>query len=183
VQIDSEPAERAEQRVVIDRASRSTLVVSINAKTPVMDATFVSMLFDPTYHIRVIVIAPSVQKTRDVLGEAYVSTMRQVSLTPLAQRPGAVPRLLDRMLAERDATLRFSDLTPANQSALTTHDWHSPNAPKNIAALRVVADRFPIIASSPSINQAAEKLGVSRSTLQNWFVDQLGMSWPLITRT
>jgi hypothetical protein len=183
VQIESEPSERAEQRAVIDRASRSTLVLSINPKTPVMDSTFVSMLFDPTYHIRVIVIAPSVQKTRDVLGETYVSTMRQVSLSPLAQRPGAVPRLLDRMLAERDAALRFSDLTPANQSALVVHGWHSPNAPKNMAALRVVADRFPVIASSPSLNQAAQKLGISSSTLQNWFADQLGLSWPLVART
>jgi Inner membrane component of T3SS, cytoplasmic domain len=181
VQLDAEPSERAEQRAVIDRANRSTLVLTINAKTPVMDATFVSMLFDPSYHIRIIVIGPSVQKVRDVFGEAYVSTMRQLSLTPLSQRPGAVPRLLDRMLAERDVALRFSDLTSENQEALVAHDWHIANAPKNMAALRLAADRFPTIATSPSLNQAAQKLGISSSTLQNWFANQIGLSWPLVT--
>jgi AraC-like DNA-binding protein len=178
----AEPPGRAEQRAVIDQSSRATLVLSITARTPVMDATFVSMLFDPTYHIRIIVIAPSVAKARDVLGDAPVSTMRQVALTSLAQRAGAVPRLLDRMLYERNAPLRFSDMTAANQSALLAQGWQSANAPKNMAALRLVADRFSVIAESSSINQAAQRLGVSQSTLQNWFADQLGLSWPLVAR-
>ncbi len=181
VQMDGEPADRAAQRAVLDGASRSTLVVTIDPKAPVMDSTFVSMLFDPTYHIRMIVVAPSVAKTREVLGEAAISTMRQVPLMPLAQRPGSIPRLLDRMLGERATPLRFSDITAANQAALLAHDWHVQNAPKNMAALRVAADRFPTIAVAPSLRQAAEQLGVSRSGLQAWFSDQIGLSWPLVT--
>jgi len=182
VRLDAEPADRAAQRAVIDRASRSTLVVTIHPKAPVMDSTFVSLLFDPTYHIRVIVLAPSVVKTRDVLGDAAISTMRQVSLVPLSQRPGSVPRLLDRELEHRGTTLRFSDITARNQAALVAHDWHSQNAPKNLAALRIAADRFPAIAVAPSLSQAAEQLGVSKSSLHGWFSDQLGLSWPLVTR-
>lgn len=178
--LDHEPSDRAGQRAVIDRASRSTLVLTLQPKTPVMDATFVSMLFDPTYHIRVIVLAPSVAIARAVLGEAAMSTMRQLPLMPLGQRPGVVPRLLDRMLKERGTPLRFSDLSAPNQAALLAYDWHSQNAPNNIAALRIAADRFPAIAAAPSLRQAATKLGVSVSTLHGWFADQLGLSWPLV---
>lgn len=181
VEIAGEPADRATQRAVLDRASRSTLVLTLDGKTPVMDATFVSMLFDPTYHIRVIVLAPSMAKTRDVLGDDATNTMRLLPVMPLDQRPGSIPRLLDRMLEDRGAPLRFSDFTTPNQQALIAHSWHVQNAPKNLAALRVGAERFPVIAAAPSLRQAAEQLGVSRSSLQGWFSDQLGLSWPLVT--
>lgn len=173
--LDREPQARADQRGVIDRASRSTLVLMIEDETPVMDATFVSMLFDPRYHVRVIAIAPSAAKLRNVIGEANVSTMRQVTLLSLAQRPGSVPRLLDRLLGERATKLRVSDMTPSNQAALMAYGW-----PKNLTTLRTAADRLAGIARSPSLNAAAQVLGMSTSSLQNWYVDQLGLSWPLV---
>jgi len=178
--LDHEPSERAAQRAVIDRASRSTLVLTLQPKARVMDAAFVSMLFDPSYHIRMIVLAPSVAHARAVLGEAAMATMRQLPLMPLGQRPGVVPRLLDRMLEERGSRLRFSDLSASNQAALLANDWQSQGAPSNLAALRVAADRLPAIAAAPSMRQAAEQLGVSRSSLQGWFGDQLCLSWPLV---
>ncbi|MGN6109138.1 MAG: FHA domain-containing protein [Kofleriaceae bacterium] len=176
VVMEAEPTDRAQQRALIDRASRSTVVVSIGPKDPVMDATFVSMLFSPSYHIRVVAIAPTVAKTKDVLGEMYVSTMQRIALAPLAQRQGAVPRLLDRMFADRGSKLRVSDLTPANQAALQSHSW-----PDNFAGLRLAAERLIAIARDGSLLKASKALGVSTSTLHYWFT-QLSLSLPLASR-
>ena len=175
VHLDRELTDRAAQRAIIDRASRATLVLTIHEDTPVMDATFVSMLFSPSRHIRVITIAPSVQKARDVLGEMSTATMRLVSLAPIAQRPGAVPRLLDRLFADRGVDLRVSDLTSANQAALQAYSW-----PENLSELRFAADRFIEIAREGSVKAGAEKLGVPTSSMHYWYGDQLGLSSPFL---
>lgn len=175
VQLDREPSDRAAQRAVIDRASRGTLVLNLAADAPVMDATFASMLFAPSYHIRVIAIAPTVKKARDVLGEMHTATLRTVSLPPIAHRLGAVPRLLDRMFAAREDTLRISDMSDVNQGALQSYSW-----PGNLAELRAAADWLIEIARQGNPNAAAEKLGVASSSLYHWYGHTLGMSTPLL---
>lgn len=175
VELDSLPEDRRQQRAIIDRASRSTLVITIGVKSPVMDAAFVSMVFSPSFHIRVIVIAPSASKAEDVLGAPNVRSMRTVFVPPLALRSEAIPRLLDRLLADRGVILRVGDLTPENQTALQTYAW-----PANLADLQVAADRLIAIARDGSLLRASKSLGVSNSTLHYWF-SQVGMSLPLVT--
>jgi pSer/pThr/pTyr-binding forkhead associated (FHA) protein len=174
VEIDRVPDDRAQQRSILDRASRATLAFSIDTKAPVTDATFASMLFSPSFHVRVIAIAPTISKANDVLGEAHVRTMRNVVVRPLAQRAGAILRLLDRMFIERNTTLRTSDLMPSNQAALQAHSW-----PDNFDGLRLAADRLVVIACEGSLSKSAKALALSTSTLHYWF-SQLGLSLPLM---
>lgn len=173
VVVDAVPEERAAQRAVLDRAARSTFVFKIGPKSPVADATFVSMLFSPSFHIRVVAIAPTVAKANDVLTEQNVRTMRQIVVRPLSQRSAAVPHLLDRMFSERGSTLRFAELTTKNQAALQAFEW-----PGNFDDLRLAADRLTAIAREGSILRASKAINVSTSTLHYWFT-QLGMSLPV----
>lgn len=172
------PADRAEQRAILDRASRSTLVVTIDRDSPVMDAAFVSMLFSPHFHVRVIAIAPALKKANNVLTDANVRSMRHITLHPLAYRVGAIHRLLDGMLAERGTALRVADMSARNQAALRSYSW-----PGNFDELRRVADRLTklsVVRGRPTLRQAAEALGMtSHRSLDHW-LGQLGLALPIV---
>ncbi|HEX4355081.1 MAG TPA: FHA domain-containing protein [Polyangiales bacterium] len=174
VEIARPPDDRAQQREIIARAERSTLVIAIVPDAPVMDAAFCSMIFSPSYHIRVIALAPSASKAENVLGTAYVRDMRQVLLQPIARRRGIVPRLLDRMLEDRDAGISVKDMTTANQAALQEYDW-----PGNFDDLRLAADRITALARVTSLRKGADALGLSPSSLHYWLTG-VGISWPLV---
>ncbi len=177
VELDRVPDDRIEQRKILDRASRSTLVLSIPAKAQgiqVVDAAFASMLFSPSYHVRVIAIAPTIARANDVIGEAHVRSMRNIVVRPFAQRPTAIPRALDRLFVERASALRFSELTASNQAALLAFLW-----PENFTDLRIAADRLVAIVRDRSILKASKAIGVSTSTLHYWF-NQVGLSLPLV---
>ena len=176
VELEAVPTDRAQQRAIIDRASRSTLVVTIDEQRAVMDGAFSASLFSPSYQIRVIAIAPTMSKATAVLGAANMQTIRVVAVRPLSQRAGAIPRLLDRLLTARSSPLRVSDLTRANQAALQAYSW-----PENLIDLRVAADRLAMIAITPSIRKAAEKLELHPSSLHYW-LDHLSLSAPIVGR-
>ena len=168
------PADRVKQRAILDRASRSTIVISLDSNTPVMDGTFASSLYTPTYQIRVIALAPTSSVAAAVLGAENLTTASLIPVRPLAMRPTAVPHLLDRLLAERGSSLRASEMTPANQAGLQAYGW-----PQNLIDLRAAADRLAVIHEAPSGRQAAAKLGLHHSTLQYW-LDQIGLTFPLV---
>lgn len=167
------PADRARQREILDAASRSTLLLTIDSTSEVMDAAFVSSIFSTSFRIRVIATAPSVDKARAVLSDEHVQKMRVVQLPPLAFRT-TVPALLDHVLTERGTALRFSQLTPTNQAALRGYGW-----PKNFDDLRIAAERLDALTREPSMRKAAESLGLAHSTLSHWSA-QLGLSQPLL---
>jgi hypothetical protein len=173
VEIDQIPEDRAQQRAIIDRAARSTLVLSIGAKCPVIDPAFGSMICSPSFHIRIIALAPTISKANDVLGNATVRRMQHVPLQPLARRRGSIHSLLDGMFAERGATLRVSDLSAENQAALRGYAW-----PDNLIGLRLAVERLNTIERERSLRKASDALGVSTSTLHYWF-NQLGLTLPL----
>jgi hypothetical protein len=174
VAIDRIPDERAAQRELLERAARTTLVLTIDKSTPVVDAAFASMVFSSELHIRTVTIAPSIEKARAVLGEQPVGQMQRIALRPLADRRDMLPRLLDRTLEQRKSPLRFGDLVPANQRALLEHDW-----PGNLDDLRFAADRLAVIVREGSFRKAAEALGLHRKSLHDW-ADSIGLSAPLV---
>ena len=174
VELEEVPSDRAQQRAIIDRASRSTLVVTIDEQRAVMDGAFSASLFSPSYQIRVVAIAPTISKATSVLGAANMQSIRAVAVRPLSQRAGAIPRLLDRLLIARSSPLRVSDLTRANQAALQAYSWA-----ENLIDLRIAADRLAVIASAPSIRKAAEKLELHPSSLHYW-LDHLSLSAPIV---
>lgn len=171
VWVDSIPTDRGEQKELLVRASRATMVLTIGDDMPVMDETFRSSLFSTSYRIRVIVLAwPT--RARAVLGEDH-SNMRRIELRPIAYRD-QLERLLDRQLEERGTSLRFVQMTEANRKALLRYEWRG-----NFDELRLAADRFAAVTREGSLRRAAGALGESYSTLQHWFTNMLGVSLPL----
>jgi pSer/pThr/pTyr-binding forkhead associated (FHA) protein len=173
VEVGEIPPERAQQRAIIDSAARSTLLLSLPEGQRPLDPTFCGMLFSPSYHVRVIVLAATVDAARAVLGRDAVDQMQHVWVRPLALRSHDVDRLLDRTFAERNATVRVADLTPANLAALRAYDW-----PHNLASLRMVADEILAHAAHDGLRPAARALGIAKSTLQKHF-ERVGLSFPL----
>jgi hypothetical protein len=173
VEVSELPATRAAQRELIDRAARSTLVISFDQRTPRIDPTFCSMLRSPDFHIRLIVIAPTAAGAILALGIDAIGPMQHVGLRPLASRTDEILPLLDRMLAERGAKLRVSELRPENQAALRAYAW-----PDNLVGLRAAADRLEALVRDGSLRKAADALAMSKSTLHHW-IERLGLSSPL----
>jgi len=173
VEIAELPEDRVKQRAILDSAVRSTLVVPIAVRQPPFDPTFCSMMCSPTCHVRVIVLAPSIDVARDALSRDVVDQMQHVRVRPLALRSTEIDRLLDRVFVERRATLRAANLTPANLAALRAHGW-----PDNLAGLRRFADQILAHATHHGLRPAARSLGMSPSTLHSQLI-RVGLSFPL----
>ncbi|HEX7840619.1 MAG TPA: FHA domain-containing protein [Kofleriaceae bacterium] len=163
------PADRATQVALIKRAARSTLMLALTNRMPALDPTFCSMLFSPGYHVRVIVTAPSHATARRAILGAQVDQMQHVWIRPIRARAGELPAIFDRLLAERDAPVRFADFTEANRARLLAHDWRG-----NWSDLRTTADRLTAIARAPGWEaldwrDRAAAIGIAKSTLHDWY--------------
>ncbi len=174
VMLDRVPADRAGQRDILDRAARSTLILQLDKDSPVMDPAFASSVFSTSFRIRVIALAPTVDKANAVLTEDNVRPMRILNLPSLAFRTNSIPALLDHILAEQTSPFRFSDLTTANQDALRAFGW-----PNNLDELRLAAQRLHAVATERSLRKAAEVLGLAHSTLHHWAA-QIGVTAPFL---
>src|SRR5262249_11747217 len=121
-----------------------------------------------------IVIARTAEIARKALTEALVAQMRHVLLRPLAYRTVEIDQLLDRMLAERNASQRTADLTRANQAARRAYDW-----PRNLAELRQIADGIAAHAALGGLRPAAKLIGRPHQSLGNHFA-RVGLTFPLL---
>ena len=180
VEISVLPAERTKQREIIKRAARSTLVIDLQSIEAALDSTFCAMVFSAEYHIRIIVLAPATSTARKLLPVENVERMHHIWIRPLAERPGDIPALLDRMLAERGTSLRIADLSRRNREALSAWEWRD-----NFIGLRNAADRLAAIARVPAWDtldwrERAAATSIPRSTLHDWFT-ALRLTSPLLT--
>lgn len=172
VWINEIPRDRAEQKSLLVRASRTTLVLEIGDGMPIIDEAFRTSLFSTSYRIRVLVVA-SVRRATEVLGPEH-SRMRRIDLRPVAFRSAQLERLLDRQFELNGSAVRCAKLSERNRKALVAHDW-----PHNLDDVRLAAGRLRVIAAEPSLRKAAATLEVDRSTLQHWFTNTMGLSLPL----
>jgi transcriptional regulator with AAA-type ATPase domain len=173
IELATASLERARQVAIAKQASGTTLVMTIGADAPIEPA-FTSMLFSPSYKVRLIAIVETEERARSTLGASYVSQMLHIQLRPLAYRAVELEFLLDRMLAERQAPhLHFADLKRENQEALRAYPW-----PRNLDELREIADGISAHASHGSYRRAGEVLGIAWTTLQGRF-ERVGLSVPL----
>jgi len=178
VEITELPGDRGEQREILKRAARSSLLIRLDAiKTP-LDPTFSSMAFSPDDHIRVIVTATTTTVARKLLAIDEMEQLQHIWIRPLAMRPGDVPELLDHLLAERQAGLRLADLSPRNREVLCSHDWRD-----NFIGLRLAADRLAAIArvqgwEAMNWQERSCALGMAKTTIYDWF-GGLGLTSPL----
>ena len=166
------PEDRTKQRSIVESSARSTLVISLPTGQGRLDPTFCTMVRAPAYHVRVVVLAPSVDVARATLGRDTVDQMQHVWVRPLLLRSTEIDRLLDRIF-ERHSTLRVANLTPANVVALRAHDW-----PDNLAGLRRIATMILAYATHHGVRPAARSLGMPPSTLHDQLV-RIGLSFPL----
>ncbi|MEJ7598502.1 MAG: FHA domain-containing protein [Kofleriaceae bacterium] len=178
VEISAVPAERAKQREIIAKAARSTLLINLDATKAALDPTFCSMVFSSEYHVRVIVLALTTNLARKWLPAENVEQMQHIWVRPLAMRPGDVPDLLDRMLAQRQASFRLADLSRPNREALCENEWRD-----NFVGLRLAADRLTAISriehwEAMDWRERSASVGVPKSTLHDWFVG-VGLACPL----
>jgi hypothetical protein len=182
VELDRVPAGRAEQRAIVDRARRSTLLLDLRAPAPAdrraIDPALCALVFAPEYQIRVLVIAQSSSAARRLLPADRLAELRSIELRPIAGRRPELPALLDRLLAERGSALQLGDLTDKNRAALLTHEWRD-----NLTGLRTAADRLAAISRVPGWaaldwRDRSAAIGVAKSTLHDWFTT-LGLSLPL----
>jgi hypothetical protein len=175
------PADRAQQREIVKRAARSTLVIDLDPNAQPLDPAFCAMVLSADHHVRVIVLASSARLARRLLPAEHVDRMQQICIRPLSARPGAIPALLDRVLAERGSSLRVADLTPHNRAALSAWEWRD-----NFIGLRTAAERLAAIARVPDWEamdwrERAAATSIPRSTLHDWFT-ALGLALPLFER-
>jgi len=175
VEIDQVPDDQAKQHDLLRRAARSTLVVDLGSGDVRLPASFVTMMFSSKYQVRVIALVRSIGVANEVLSDWYLRQMQPVLLRPIARRPEAVHRLLDRMFVERNSPLRVFDMTAENQCALRTYSW-----PDNFASLRQAADRLTSITAQGSIRKAAHELAIPPATLYHWYSKIMGLSRPLV---
>lgn len=159
------PDSRAEQSALIRQASkpRTTVVLTINPRkgNPPLDPEFVSMLYSPSYGVRVIALAATEEDAEHAASKQLLRQSYHISLRALAFRSGEIDQLLDRMFTARDAPhLRAADLLVENQEALRTYSW-----PKNLAQLQKVADAIVAHESHGGVRAASRALGLAPSTL------------------
>jgi len=176
VEIAQVPVDPALQFDLIERATRSTLVLDLGDDEMRLPSNFLELLFAAKYQVRVIALARSLTVADNALGRSHAREMQHIWLPPLAARHEAIERLLDRMFHERNSPLRVASLTPKNQRALRTYRW-----PDNFVSLREVADRLTAIGRG-SINKAAPEFELAQSVLNYWYKKKIKLSIPLIPK-
>ena len=169
------PADRAAQSALIRQASKpkTTVVLAIPPKkgNPPLDSQFVSSLYSTSYGVRVIALAASDEDAEHALPKQQLHHSYYIRLRPLAFRSAEIARLLDHLLAARDAgELRTADLLEENQEALMKYDW-----PKNLATLHRVADAIVAHEHEGGLRAASRALGISPSSLHE-LLDRVGLA-------
>lgn len=180
VEVDHVPEDRTGQNVILKhKATKGTLVLHLAANRNRLDPAFVSSIFSPSYHIRVIVIARTANQARRALGHQHWRPLMHIALCPMVLRRAAITRLLDQWLVARGSALRVADLTPFNQRALLHNPWR-----ENLQSLRDAAVRLDAIARADfSRKKAAELLGIKRQTFAHWFNNTMRLTKPLVSNT
>jgi hypothetical protein len=148
----------------------ATVLLRLAPNAPRLDETFVSMLFAPTYGIRVIVLAPTDDDADRALGHAIASLCQHVVLRPLEYRKDEIHQLLERRFAVRRASeLLAADLLDENQAALQRYSW-----PENLAELRLIADILVAHETQGGWRGAERVIGKPKTTMQD-HIDRIGM--------
>jgi len=174
VEVPELPAARDAQRRLIDRARRSTLILSATGAP--IDESFLTLALSPGYHVRVIAVAPSLDVAAQSLGLAAYGSLAQIAIRPMRDRRAEVLDLLDRLLlVEQRASVRTRDLREENRTALTRYRW-----PENLTEVREAA-KYAAALADRSLRAAVPLAGVARSTLSDW-VDRLGLDLPLFPK-
>jgi len=164
VEVATIPHDHAAQADLVQQASKTSLILSLDDESAPLGQDVVSKLFDARVGVRFIAIASSPSIARRALTDAKVGLMQHVPVRPLGDRKDEIRKLLDRQFAKHAFCRRVNDLTPVNQDALKTYPW-----PGNFAELREVVDGMIAHATLGGLRPAAESLGISYQKLDRRF--------------
>jgi hypothetical protein len=160
----------AEEVAALTRARQGTMLVDLAAVTPL--AFLARHLFGTTYHVRPIIAARTSTQVETTLGKDYARGLRVITLRPVADRRAEIPTLLDELLKRAQCARTIADLGERNLAALVTnHRWKG-----NFRDLREAARRCQALLEAPTQAVAAERLGMSPSSLSEW-LSGLGMKF------
>ncbi len=171
VEVPALPASREEQKQLIVSARRGTLALAV--ARPALDETFLDLVLSGDSHVRLVVLAPSLEIAAQSIRLGAMTRMSKVEIQPIRARPGELAMLIDHLLLENRLSLRMSDLTAENQQALQSYAW-----PENLDEMRETVAWIAGIVREGSIRKAAPVLKVPRSTLQYW-LERLHLTLPL----
>jgi hypothetical protein len=157
------PTEPADQRELIRRAARSTLILPLKADmASLRESDFLEEIMSADHQIRLIACSPTERLAVKMLGTEIVGRMRHVLLRPLRTRLDELPQVFDQLLAAHASTLRTHHLSTQHQAALKEHAW-----PSNFDELDQIARYVAAIAPTPtqlrSVVQVATALGVGKT--------------------
>jgi len=173
VEVATVPPEAEAQVALVERASKTSLILPLEDETAPLDPDFVSRLFDASRGVRLLALAASPGIARRALTDAHVELMQHVPVCALAYRKGEIHQLMDHQFTERAFHLRVDDLTPVNQDALKTYHW-----PGNFEELREIAGAIIAHAMLGGLRPAAESLGISHLKLARRLA-RVGLELPL----
>jgi hypothetical protein len=165
------------ERRLVEELGRATLVLSADKTGRPLVPLVRALLFARECEVRKVVLAQTTATAMEVVGVETFARMQVVEVPPVRRRKSDLRALVDHELAQRGSDLRFAGLSAANQTALSRYEW-----PGNLPRLREVVDWLHAIGSTGSIRRAADRLAVSRSSLQDW-LDQIGLGLPLRRRS
>jgi transcriptional regulator of acetoin/glycerol metabolism len=167
------PAAREKQKQLVAGAQRGTLVLQVTGRP--VDRMFLDMVLSSDLHVRLVVLARSLQVASRSVDLDTLTRMDMVEIRPLQERQGDIGKLMDEQFRKSDMALTMKDLTIGNQRALQAHDWA-----QNLDEIRRAARNVLAIVRAGSIRRAAQSLHLPRSSLQYW-LDRMQMRTPLIS--
>jgi hypothetical protein len=164
-------------RQLLAFATRGTLWLDVESTAAAIDTSALEQLLAPEANVRLVLGARTRDVARAAVGGDLLARLHVVRISPLRERAGDLATLIERAFIDRRSTLRFTDLTEANQAALLDNPWTG-----NLEQLREVADRLVQIAPCANDRTAATALKMPRTTFQRW-LDVHRLALPLLRET
>jgi hypothetical protein len=165
------PAAREKQMQLVVHAQRGTLALQLTGRP--VDKMFLDMVLSSDLHVRVVVLARSLQAASRSVDLDALTRMDILEIRPLQERQGDIRKLMDEQFQKSEMALTMKDLTIENQRALQAHRW-----PHNLDEIRRAAKNVLALVRAGSIRQAARSLHLPRSSLQYW-LDRMDLRLPL----
>jgi len=145
-------------------ASHGTVYLDLAAFTK-LPAWFVAHLFGPTYKVRPIIAAPSVETARARLGDLNMPNLRVISIPPIKERRIDVPGILNSLFRQPplQSEREITELGNERLEKLKAFDW-----PDNFDDLRRNAPRIlAYIESGFNESETARRLDKSRQSVSD----------------
>jgi hypothetical protein len=149
-------------RQALSDACNGTVLVHLHHRGR-LDARFVAALVHADANLRLIICARSLDKAEASLPAALVNDAKKITISPLRERIGEIPALLDRWFIASRSPLRFTALREELREGLLSHTW-----PENLQELRAAKDLLVQLASYRSVRQATKDSQFSRGALRGW---------------